>query len=215
MRAASVLRFVVLGAVGFGIAWALLGVLGGGFPLAGGVGLVLGGAIFSGDLPALLLYTPVLGLGGACGGAVLGWAFKDFRRVAVLAVLGAAGFMVGSFIVVGLFFSLSFLRAGYGLLEALSASALGLVLGALLGLSLRSFKGAMMLALAGLIGFSIGGVLAAALQGFPPNPSEDFPSLPGAVFGAVEGIIGGASLGATLGYLENRKVVEGRSERVR
>lgn len=215
MRTPSVMRFVVHGAVGFGIAWALLGALGGGFPLAGGVGLVLGGAIFSGDLPAFLLYTPVLSLGGACGGAVLGWAFKDFRRVAILAVMGAAGFIVGSFIVVGLFFSLSFLRAGYGSLEALSASALGLVVGALLSLPLQSFKGTVILALAGLIGFSIGGVLAAALQGFPLYPSEDFPSLLSAVFGAVEGIIGGASLGATLGYLENRKVVEERSERVR
>jgi hypothetical protein len=189
--------------------------LGGGFPLAGGVGSVLGGAIFSGDLPALLLYTPTLSLGGACGEAVLGLAIKDFRRVAILTVLGAAGFLVGSFIVVGLFFSLAFVwQAGYGLLEALSASALGLVMGALLGLPLRSFRGTMVLALAGLVGFGTGGVLAAALQGFPLHPSEDFPSLRSAAFGAVEGIIGGASLGAALGYLENRKLVEERSERV-
>lgn len=215
MRATSVSRYVIFGAIGFGGAWALLGALGGGFPLAGGVGLVLGGAIFSGDLPALLLYTPILSLGGACGGAVLGLAFKDFRRVAILAMLGAAGFLVGSFIIVGLFFYLKFAwQAGYGLLEALSASALGLVVGAMLGLPLRSFRGAVVLALAGLVGFGTGGVLAAALQGFPLHPSEDFPSLRSAAFGAVEGIIGGASLGVSLGYLENSKLVEERGERI-
>jgi len=201
------MRFVIYGAGGFGIAWAVLGVFGGGFPLAGGVGLVLGGAIFSGDLPALLLYTPVLSLGGACGGAALGLAFKNFRRVVVLAVLGAAGFFVGSFVAIGLFFYLAFaMQAGYGLLEALSAVALGTVVGALLGLSTRGFKSTVVLALTGLVGFGMGGVLAAALQGFPLHPSEDFPSLPSAAFGSVEGIFGGASLGAALGYLENRRV---------
>jgi hypothetical protein len=205
------MRFILFGAVGFGIGWAVLGVLGGGFPLAGGVGLVLGGALFSGDLPALLLYTPVLSLGGVLGGAVLGLAFKNFRRVVILAVLGAMGFFVGSFVVVGLFLSLAFVQANYGLLEALSAAAFGLVVGALLGLSVRSFRNTVVLAFLSLVGFGVGGVVAIALQGFPLYPSEDFPSLRSAVFGAVEGIIGGASLGAALGYLESRKLAgEGR-----
>ena len=92
MKTLGVMRFVLFGAGGFGIGWALLGALGGGFPLAWGVGMVLGGVIFSGDFPALLLYTPVLSLGGAFGGAMLGLAYKDFRRVLILAVLGAVGF---------------------------------------------------------------------------------------------------------------------------
>jgi len=215
MRATGVVRFIFFGAVGFGIGWAVLGVLGGGFPMAGGVGTVLGGAIFSGDLPSLLLYTPVLSLCGACGGAVLGLTLKDFRRVVILAVLGAVGFFLGSFIVVGLFFSLTFVQVGYGILEALSAASLGLVVGALLGLSLRSFRGTVVLALMGLVGFGIGGLIAAALQGFPLQPSESFPSLQTATFGAVEGIIGGASLGAALGYLESRKSASERRPRVR
>ena len=215
MRATSIVRFIIFGAVGFGIAWTLLGAFGGGFPMAGAVGLVLGGAIFSGDLPSLLLYMPVLSLGGAFGGAALGLAFKDFRRVVILAVLGAVGFFVGSFIVVGLFFYLSFVQAGYGLLEALSAAALGLVVGALLGLSLRSFRGILLLALMGLVGFGIGGVIAAALQGFPSLPSESVFPVQNAVFGAAEGIIGGALLGAALGYLESRRLVQERSPRVR
>jgi hypothetical protein len=215
MKTLSVMRCVLFGAVGFGIGWALLGAFGGGFPLAGGVGTVLGGAIFSGDLPSLLFYTPALSLGGAIGGAALGLAFKDFRRVVILAVLGAVGFFVGSFIVVGLFFSLSFVQVGYGLLEALSAAALGLVIGALLGLSIRSFRGTGVLALMGLVGFGIGGLIAAALQGFPLQPSESVIPVQSAVFGAVEGIIGGASLGAALGYLESRKPAEERRPRVR
>jgi hypothetical protein len=214
MKTLGVIRFLIYGAVGFGIAWALLGAFGGGFPIAGGVSLVLGGAIFSGDLPALLLYTPVLSLGGAFGGAALGLVFKDFRRVVILAVLGAVGFFLGSFIVVGLFFSMSFMQAGYGLLEALSAAAIGLVIGALLSLSLRSLRGTVVLALMGLVGFGIGGLITAALQGFPLQPSESVIPVQSAAFGAVEGIIGGAFLGAALGYLETRKQASERSPRV-
>ena len=215
MKTFGVMRFVIFGAVGFGIGWAVLGVLGGGFPMAGGVGTVLGGAIFSGDLQSLLLYTPILSLGGAFGGAVLGLAFKNFGRVVILAVLGAVGFFLGSFIVVVLFFSLSFMQAGTGLVEALSAAALGLAVGALLGLSLRSFRGIAILASMGLVGFGIGGLIAAALQGFPSQPSESFLTLQNVVFGAVEGIIGGAFLGAALGYLESRKLASERRPRVR
>jgi hypothetical protein len=214
LKTLSVMRFIIYGAVGFGIAWTLLGAFGGGFPLAGGVGTILGGAIFGGDLPALLVYTPILSLGGAIGGAALGLVFNDFKRVVILAVLGAVGFFSGSLIVVGLFFSLSFV-AGYSLLEAFSAAAMGLVVGALLGLSLRSFGGTVVLALMGMVGFGIGGMLAAALQGFPSQPSESFLSVQSAVFGAVEGIIGGSSLGAALGYLETRKQASQPSPRVR
>ena len=70
----------------------------------------------------------------------------------------------------------------------------------------------------GSVGFGLGGVIAAALQGFPMQPSEGLEgllSLQSAMFGAVEGIIGGASLGAALGYLEGRKLVQKRRPRVR
>jgi len=214
MRSTGVVTFIFFGAVGFGIGWAVLGVLGAGFPMAGGVGTVLGGAIFSGDLQSLLLYTPVLSLCGAFGGAMLGLAFNDFRRVVILAVLGAVGFFVGSFIVVALFFSLSFAQVGYSMLEALSAASLGLAIGALLGLSLRSFRGTLVLGLMGLVGFGIGGMLAAALQGFPVQPSEGLFSLQSAMFGTIEGIVGGASLGAVLGSLERRRPATQRESQV-
>jgi hypothetical protein len=217
MRATSVVRFIFFGAVGFGIGWAVLGIYGGGFAIAGGVGLPMFGAIFSGDYLALLVYPLVFSVGGAFAGAVLGLGLREGRKAALMALLGAVGVFFGSFIATIVYFLVSwgFFGAGYGVLEALSAAALGLVVGALLGLSLRSFRGMVVVALMGLVGFAIGGLVAAALQGFPLQPSESFPSLQTATFGAIEGIIGGASLGAALGYFEDRKLAEGRRPRVK
>jgi hypothetical protein len=216
MRAMSVLRFVVLGAVGFGIVWTLLGVFGGGFAIAGGVGLPMFGAIFSEDFLALLRYALVFSVGGAFGGAVLGLGLRDGRKAAGMALLGALGFLFGSFIVAGLNFLLSFFfGAGYSLLEAVSAAALGLVLGMVLSLALRSLRGTAVLALMGLVGFGIGGLIAAALQGFPLQPSEGLLSWQTAVSGAIEGLLGGASLGAALGHLQNRRLAARRRPRVR
>jgi len=211
------MRCVIFGAVGFGIGWALLGVFGGGFAIAGGVGLPMFGAIFSGDYLTLLVYALLFSVGGAVAGAVLGFGLRDGRKAAILALLGAVGFFFGSFIATGLYFLVSFglFGAAYGLLEIASAAALGLVVGAAFGLVLRSFGGAAVLASVGLLGFGLGGVIAAALQGFPLQPSEGLPLWQSAVFGAVEGLIGGASLGWALGYLQRRKLAAERGPRVR
>jgi hypothetical protein len=215
MRAVSVMRVALFGAVGFGIGWTLLGVFGGGFAIAGGVGLPMFGAIFSGDFLALLRYALVFSVGGAFGGAVLGLGLRDGRRAAVMALLGAVAFFFGSFIVTILYVFFSFFFGeGYGL-ETASTAALGLVVGAALGLFLRSWKSTAVLALMGLVGFGIGGVIAAASQGFPLQPSEALPSWQSAVSGAIEGLIGGASLGAALGYLEKRKLATEQRPRVR
>jgi hypothetical protein len=210
MRPTSLIRSVILGAAGFGVLWVLLGVFARALAIAGGVGLVLGGAFFSGDLLTFLVYALVFSVGGACGGAVLGLGLRDRGKAPLLALMGAVGFLFGSFIVVGLFFS-SFFRAGYGFLEVVSAAAFGLVVGAALGLALRSWRGTAVLAL---VGFGIGGVIAAASQGFPLQPSG-LPLLQSAAFGAIEGLIGGASLGAALGYLERRRLIAERRLRVR
>ncbi len=69
MRAARVMRFVVFGAVGFGI------------------GVVIAGA-------GLLI--PI---GGALGGASLGLALEDKSKVAILALLGALGATFGVIVV--------------------------------------------------------------------------------------------------------------------
>jgi hypothetical protein len=216
MRATSVMRFMVLGAVGFGIVWTLLGVFGSGFAIAGGVGLPMFGAFFSEDILALLRYALVFSVGGAFGGAVLGLGLRDGRKAAGMALLGAVGFFFGSFIVAGLYFLFSFFfGAGYGFLETASAAALGLVLSVALSLALRSWRGTAVLAMVGLIGFGIAGLIAAALQGFPLQPSEDFPSWQSAVFGSIEGLLGGALLGAAFGHLRNRRLAARRRPRVR
>jgi hypothetical protein len=72
MRAMSILRFIIFGAVGFGIGGAVGGLIP--FLVLGGVGVLLG-----------------LLVGGAVGGAALGLALKNFRRAA-----GAVGFSVGN-----------------------------------------------------------------------------------------------------------------------
>jgi hypothetical protein len=76
---------------------------------------------FGGDFSTLLLYMLVLTFVGACGGAVLWLSLRDRkdRRAVSVALLSAVGFFLGSFIVVGLFFFLSFMQVGYTLLEAL------------------------------------------------------------------------------------------------
>jgi hypothetical protein len=217
MRAAtSVVRFMVLGAVGFGIVWTLLGVFGGGFAIAGGVGLPMSGAIFSGDFLALLRYALVFSVAGAFGGAVLGLGLRAGRKAVGMALLGAVGFFFGSFIVTALyFFSFSF-GAGYGFLETASAAAMGLILGVVLSLALLSWRGTAGLALVGLLGFGIAGLITAALQGFPLQSFEGGPlSWQSAVFGAIEGLIGGASLGAAFGHLQNRRLAARRRPRVR
>jgi len=211
------MRFAFFGVVGCGIVWAGLGTLGGGFAITGGVVTPVFGAIFSEDYLALLVYALFLSIGGAFVGAVLGLGLRKGRNAVVMALLGAVGVFLGSFVATAVYFLVSwgFFGEGYGILEALSAAALGLVVGALLGLSLRSFMGIAVLALMGLGGFGMGGLVAAALQGFPLQPSEALFSFRSATFGAVEGIIGGASLGAAFGYLERRKVVEERRARFR
>lgn len=67
MRATSVLRFVVLGAVGVGIGWAMAGLL----------------AVM---VPMWSPYTSYF-LAGACGGVGLGLALRDWKRVAALALM--------------------------------------------------------------------------------------------------------------------------------
>jgi hypothetical protein len=216
VRTTSVMRFVILGAVGFGVVWTLLGVFGGGFPIAGGLGLPMFGAIFSEDFLALLRYALVFSVGGAFGGAVLGLGLTDGRKEVGMALLGAIGFFFGSFIVTALYFIFSFyLGAGYGLLESVSAAALGLVLGTVLSLALLSWRGTAVMALVGLLGFGVGGLISAAWQGFPMQPSEGLTSWQSAVFGSIGGLLGGASLGAAFGHLRNRRLAARRRLRVR
>ncbi len=168
MRATSVMRFVIFGAVGFGI----------------------GGAI--GFVAFLLI--PV---GGAVGGASLGLALKDRRRAVILALLGALGLSVG--ILATLTFA-SLLNYAWGPMGAIVGAAVG----ASLGVAFWDWSRFVVLAVVGSVGFGVG-MLAGNLL-----PWDSLPSVV-VRFGlgisiVVAGAIGGASLGATLGYLEKRKL---------
>lgn len=208
MRATSVMRFVIFGAVGFGIGLAIAGFLTSGF-------LALTLPMFQPpspppwwvQWPSQLAYF----LAGACGGAALGVAIGAWNRVVVLAVAGFLGFGLGGFI----FFVIAFL---FGLPLVGVALGIGLFGGVLLGLTFGDRKRVVLLGLAGVVGFGIGGAIAAAL-GMPVMAFDwEQPPLLLVLYvlvQAIVGIIGGATLGAALGYLENRKLAEQRRPRVR
>ena len=207
MRTPSIMRFILYGAVGFGIAWAIAGFLTSGF-------LALTLPRFqppSPPPPEWVEYPSQLAyfLGGACGGAALGLALKSWKRVVTFAVAGAMGFGVGSII----FFVLAFLF-GFPLVSV----GMGTLGGILLGLALADWRGVVLLGLAGMVGFGVGDAIATAL-GMPQFAFDwEQPPLWQMLYVLVQGmvgIIGGTSLGAALGYLERRKLVQERSPRVR
>ena len=209
MRATSVMRLVLFGAVGFGIGWAVAGFFNSGF-------IAITAPMFSPGPrleppPWWISLMPYLSwfFAGACGGAGLGLAFRDWKRVIALALAGSLGFGVSFF----LFFVLAFLF-GFPLVSV----GMGAFGGILLGLALADWRGVVLLGLAGMVGFGIGGAIAAAL-GMPVLGIDwDQPPLLLVLYVLVQvmvGLIGGASLGAALGYLENRKLADERSPRVR
>jgi fucose permease len=174
MRAISVLRFVVLGAVGFGL-----------------VGVI--------PLPLNVL------IGGAVGGASLGLALKDWRRVVILALLGEVGLIVGVFagLALGSFF--------FNYSEVPIVAMVGAVVGASLGAAFGDWRTIVALAVAGAVGFSVGNLPADSLRFSIPILRQLGEG--GSI--VIIGIIGGASLGAALGYLEQRRLAEGQRPRVR
>ncbi len=163
MRAAmSVMRFVLFGAVGFGI----------------------GSLIPIGSM-----------IGGASLGLALNW--KDIRRVIILALLGGLGQSL-AVLIIGInvmVFSGPLIWDYPWRMSTLT----GTMVGASLGIGFADWGRVIALAVTGAVGFGIGGVIAGDSQ---------FRFL-------VAGLIGGASLGAALGYLENRKLTEERGPRVR
>jgi hypothetical protein len=130
------------------------------FVVFGGVGFGIGGVIsnpFLAYLPGLvaLLLTPLVG--GAVGGAALGLATKDRKRVVLLAVLGALGLTLGVFatLTFGSFFNYS---------SALLGALVGAVLGASLGAAFWDWRTILALAVAGAAGFGVGLVAGDLLQ---------------------------------------------------
>ena len=85
------------------------------------------------------------------------------------------------------------------------------MVGASLGAAFLDWTTIVALAVAGAVGFSIGSLPADSLRFSIPI----FRQLGEAGSVAITGIIGGATLGAALGYLENRKLATERRPRVR
>ncbi len=195
-------RFIVLGALGFGI--------------GGAIAVSFESASGASSLFALLLFLLGLLVIGALGGGSLGLGLKDWRKAVLLALGGAAGFGLGFFVAfIGLVFALlvggeyihwpaSFYME-FGLLGALTGAVGG---------ALRNRRSVLALASAGFVGFGVGDMLGL------PGIVEILQDLlaeerynPGLF--AVTEAIGGASLGAALGYLEKRRLVAERRPRVR
>jgi hypothetical protein len=200
MRAKNVMRFVIFGAVGFGIGWVVAGLF--------NIGLVaITNPLFSPGSeppPGWVTWPPYFAhfFAGACGGAGLGLAIGGWKRVLALAVAGSVGLGLGLF----LFFVVVFL---FGLGSIGFAIGVGLFGGVMLGLAFGDWKRVVLLGAAGMVGFGIGGAIAAAL-GMPFALYPFFvefveiwqaPSLllRHVLVQAMVGIIGGASLGAALG----------------
>jgi len=187
MKRTGIIRFVLLGAVGFGIG-----------------GAIVWAALSLRWLPETVIL-PLLGIGigGVIGGASLGLALKDRIKTVALALLGALGFTYG--------ISVAFILAFIGLLvpqsELGSLVAMGLLAGAIggasLGLALWDWKRVTTLAMAGAVGLSAGAIVGEFCRRviFGGSFLLDNSAETMIVF-AVTGIIAGALLGATLGYLE-------------
>src|SRR5829696_5878777 len=115
MRATSVLRFVIFGAVGFGIGLAVAGFFNSGF-------IAITAPMFppgrGAELPPWwATWPPHLSwfFAGACGGAGLGLALRSWKRVVVLAVTGSLGFGVGFLFFFVLAFLFGFSQVGVGM----------------------------------------------------------------------------------------------------
>ena len=189
MRAGSIIRFVFFGAVGFGVGGAISGQL-----------LMF----LPGLVPGLVGLPLTLFLVGALGGAALGLALRDWRRVVILALLGALGLTVGVMagLILGSFFNYP---------EVPITVMVGAVVGTSLGVAFLDWRTILALAVAGAVGFGVGTLPADFVRFSIPMLKQ----LGEAGSITITGIIGGASLGAALGYLEHRKLTEERRPRVR
>jgi hypothetical protein len=205
MGSTHVIRFVVFGVAGFAIGWSITAIL-----------------LVTGTFRPWAFF-----VGGMCGGAALGIACWDWKRAAVLTLAGALGCGVGfhiSLLAADFIFWLSIaprsmlrvMLVGF-LMFLFTGPVVGMFGGAALGLTFGNWKRTVVLTLVGLVGFSVGEEIAAVFQ---PHLFGSFlysqlalsqgpPLWVHALDQAIRGAIGGASLGAALGYLQQRELVGG------
>ena len=157
-----------------------------------GIGGAIGGAIW------VALDAPHIGFAvlGVIGGASLGMALRDWKRIWILALIGGIGFDIG--LLVGFFVPMVLLGPANN--QSFFVGTLGGAIGgASIGIALKSWKKTGVLSLAAAIGFTIAAWLTwDTLRGFTPQ------ILGGAISLAIWGIIGGAFLGLALGLLERK-----------
>ena len=205
IKRTNLIQFVILGAAGIGVGWAITAVL-----------------LVTGTFRPWAFF-----IGGTCGGVALGIVFKGWKRVAVLALAGALGCGAGfhiSLIAADLVFSLNvsprstvkYMLVGLWLF-VFTGPAVGMFGGVALGLAFADWKRTAVLTLVGLVGFSAGEGVAAVLQAplfesflYSQQALLQGPPLwVNALDEGIRGAVGGASLGVALGYLEKHTLVGG------
>ncbi|ODS42690.1 MAG: hypothetical protein MSIBF_05150 [Candidatus Altiarchaeales archaeon IMC4] len=133
-------------------------------------------------------------MSGAIGGAALGIAFGDKKKILCLSLAGAIGFLIGfaigniiEYAIIGLVgFFLNFV-------------IIGATLGAALGIALWDKKKILYLSLAGAIGGAIGAILQTILS-YAIKDITTFPIwLP--ISDLIPSAIGGATIGWAIAYL--------------
>ncbi len=179
MRRTSLARFVLFGAAGFGI-----------------------GGTIAWPIGYYFLIELMIPIAGGLGGASLGLALRDRRKLVVLALLGALGTFLGLLVAAILYSYVGTYDVNYSLV--VTGPVFGTVLGASLGLAFLDLRRIVALALAGVAGFGVG-VPAGEFLGPLVDSFEDIPFFENAPFIFIAGVTGGAALGAALGYLERRE----------
>ena len=131
----------------------------------------------------------------------MGLAMRDRRKIIALALLGALGFTVGSFVALIVAFVGLVPSSESGAIEAMGAGAAGVLGGAVggasLGVTFWDWRRISILTLAGAVGFGVG-----LIAEFFLRETLEVGMNAGDLLLSAAGVIGGASLGAALGYLE-------------
>ena len=181
-RRPSIWRFLALGALAFGAGGAVAGALGD------------------------LLFLGLL-LQGLLGGAALGLALGSWRKSLVMALVGAAGFFVGYYLIFFIVLTIEELPLGRFVIGAYAGLTGGLALGLAVGERGRSVWANMMsMALAGALGFGIALGLLDMARGpeWEPLMAQFTQEAWGTLWLGLGGLVGGGLLGLTLWFLQRR-----------
>jgi len=136
----SMLKYMLMGAIGFGI-----------------------GSFFPFNLYADMSYaypnlTEML-IFGAIGGASLGIISRNIKKILCLALLGSIGISIGFIMSFVILYPLALLTRNFIIAFCTNFMLGGLITGAFYGIALRSKKGIQRMSIAGGFGFAFGGLV--------------------------------------------------------